>query len=149
VPALTGLGAPYWIPDARGTVFGLTRGTKRGHLARATLDALAFQVRDVFDAMSETGVKLTSLRVDGGASANNLLMQIQANLLQLPIERPAQVESTALGAAYLAGLGTGLWSTEDLEAISTVENRFEPKERLEAQYRRWQKAVSATIDFAG
>ena len=149
VPALTGLGAPYWIPDARGTVFGLTRGTKRGHLARATLDALAFQVRDVFDAMSETGVKLTSLRVDGGASANNLLMQIQADLLQIPIERPAQVESTALGAAYLAGLGTGLWSTEDLEAISTVENRFEPKERLEAQYRRWQKAVSATIDFAG
>ena len=113
------------------------------------MDALAFQVRDVFDAMSETGVKLTSLRVDGGASANNLLMQIQADLLQIPIERPAQVESTALGAAYLAGLGTGLWSTEDLEAISSVVNRFVPKERFEAQYRRWQMAVSATIDFAG
>ena len=148
VPALTGLGAPYWIPDARGTVFGLTRGTKRGHLARATLDALAFQVRDVFDAMSQTGVRLTSLRVDGGASANNLLMQIQSDLLQLPIERPYQVESTALGAAYLAGLGVGLWSMEDLEGISKVETRFTPNKELEAEYQRWKKAVAATIEFA-
>ena len=148
VPALTGLGAPYWIPDARGTVFGLTRGTKRGHLARATLDALAFQVRDVFDAMSQTGVRLTSLRVDGGASANNLLMQIQSDLLQLPIERPYQVESTALGAAYLAGLGSGLWSMEDLEGISKVETRFTPNKELEAEYQRWKKAVAATIEFA-
>ncbi|NDD25585.1 MAG: glycerol kinase GlpK [Actinobacteria bacterium] len=148
VPALTGLGAPYWIPDARGTVFGLTRGTKRGHLARATLEALAFQVRDVFDAMSQTGVRLTSLRVDGGASANNLLMQIQSDLLQLPIERPYQVESTALGAAYLAGLGVGLWSMEDLEGISKVETRFTPNKELEAEYQRWKKAVAATIEFA-
>ena len=148
VPALTGLGAPYWIPDARGTVFGLTRGTKRGHLARATLDALAFQVRDVFDAMSQTGVRLTSLRVDGGASANNLLMQIQSDLLQLPIERPYQVESTALGAAYLAGLGVGLWTMEDLEGISKVETRFTPNKELEAEYQRWKKAVAATIEFA-
>ncbi len=148
VPALTGLGAPYWIPDARGTVFGLTRGTKRGHLARATLEALAFQVRDVFDAMASTGVKLTGLRVDGGATANNLLMQIQANLLQLPIERPAQIESTALGAAYLAGLGTGMWSMEDLAVISSVDTQFRPVESMEDDYLRWKKAVSATIDFA-
>lgn len=148
VPALTGLGAPYWIPDARGTVFGLTRGTKRGHLARATLEALAFQVRDVFDAMSQTGVRLTSLRVDGGASANNLLMQIQSDLLQLPIERPHQVELTALGAAYLAGLGVGLWSMEDLEGISKVETRFTPNEELEVEYQRWKKAVAATIEFS-
>jgi glycerol kinase len=148
VPALTGLGAPYWIPDARGTVFGLTRGTKRGHLARATLDALGFQVRDVFDAMSQTGVRLTSLRVDGGASANNLLMQIQSDLLQLPIERPHQVESTALGAAYLAGLGVGFWSMADLEGISKVETRFTPNKEMEAEYQRWKKAVAATIEFA-
>jgi len=148
VPALTGLGAPYWIPDARGTVFGLTRGTKRGHLARATLEALAFQVRDVFDAMSSTGVKLTGLRVDGGATANNLLMQIQANLLQLPIERPAQIESTALGAAYLAGLGIGMWSMEDLAVISSVDTKFRPVESMEDDYLRWKKAVSATIDFS-
>lgn len=148
VPALTGLGAPYWIPDARGTVFGLTRGTKRGHLARATLDALAFQVRDVFDAMSETGVKLTSLRVDGGASANNLLMQIQSDLLQIPIQRPEQVESSAIGAAYLAGLGTGTWTLSDLEKISTVETEFLPEKALDKEYQRWKRAVSATIDFA-
>lgn len=147
VPALTGLGAPYWIPAARGTVFGLTRGTKRAHLARATLDALAFQVRDVFDAMAETGVKLSSLRVDGGASANNLLMQIQANLLQLPIERPDQVESTALGAAYLAGVGTGFWSMADLQAIASAERVFQPEQELENEYLIWKKAVAATIEF--
>lgn len=148
VPALTGLGAPYWIPDARGSVFGLTRGTKRGHLARATLDALAFQVRDVFDAMTETGVKLTSLRVDGGASANNLLMQIQADLLQISIERAAQLESTAIGAAYLAGLGTGAWSISDIQELSVIDSRFEPALVLDESYNRWKKAVAATIEFA-
>lgn len=148
VPALTGLGAPYWIPDARGTVFGLTRGTKRGHLARATLDALAFQVRDVFDAMAETGVKLTSLRVDGGASANNLLMQIQADLLQISIERAAQLESTAIGAAYLAGLGTGAWSISDIKELSVIDGCFEPALVLDESYKRWKKAVAATIEFA-
>ena len=149
VPALTGLGAPYWIPDARGTVFGLTRGTKRGHLARATLDALAFQVRDVFDAMAETGVRLAGLRVDGGASANNLLMQIQSDLLQIPIERPKQVESTALGAAYLAGLGIGLWTMNDLLGLNPVDAKFEPQSQMDSQYKIWKKAVAATIDFAG
>ncbi|MFM8927667.1 MAG: FGGY family carbohydrate kinase, partial [Rhodoluna sp.] len=149
VPALTGLGAPYWIPDARGTVFGLTRGTKRGHLARATLDALAFQVRDVFDGMGKTGIKLVDLRVDGGASANDLLMQIQSDLLQIPIERPKQLESTALGAAYLAGLGTGVWTIDDLGKLNEIETTFSPGVALEDEYLRWKRAVSATIEFAG
>jgi glycerol kinase len=148
VPALTGLGAPYWIPDARGSVYGLTRGTERGHLARATLEAMTFQVRDVFDSMSQTGVSLASLRVDGGASANNLLMQIQADLLQIPIQRPTQLESTALGAAYLAGLGIGNWTLEDLRTLNPIETQFTPADELEKQYQRWQKAVQATITFA-
>ena len=145
VPALTGLGAPYWQPDARGTVFGLTRGTQRGHLARATLEALAFQVRDVFDAMN---AELSTLRVDGGASANDLLMQIQADLLQTRIERPKQLESTALGAAYLAGLGIGLWNMEDLKNLNPVESQFTPKSNLDSEYQRWKRAVQATIAFA-
>jgi glycerol kinase len=145
VPALTGLGAPYWQPDARGTVFGLTRGTERGHLARATLEALAFQVKDVFDAMN---TELSTLRVDGGASANNLLMQIQSDLLQTKIERPINLESTALGAAYLAGLGIGLWSMADLRKLNPVESQFTPKSNLDIEYLRWKKAVEATIAFA-
>jgi glycerol kinase len=145
VPALTGLGAPYWLPDARGTVFGLTRGTTRGHLARATLEALAFQVRDVFDAMN---TKLSTLRVDGGASANDLLMQIQADLLQTPIHRPKQLESTGLGAAYLAGLGIGLWSMDQLRTLNPVDRGFLPEQEFYAEYSRWQKAVLATIQFA-
>jgi len=145
VPALTGLGAPYWLPDARGTVFGLTRGTTRGHLARATLEALAFQVRDVFDAMI---TKLSTLRVDGGASANDLLMQIQADLLQTPIHRPKQLESTGLGAAYLAGLGIGLWSMDQLRTLNPVDAEFSPKANLTSEYLRWKSAVSATIAFA-
>jgi len=145
VPALTGLGAPYWQPDARGTVFGLTRGTERGHLARATLEALAFQVKDVFDAMN---TELSTLRVDGGASANNLLMQIQSDLLQTKIERPINLESTALGAAYLAGLGIGLWGLADLRKLNPVESQFTPKSNLDSEYLRWKKAVEATIAFA-
>ncbi len=148
VPALTGLGAPYWIPDARGSVYGLTRGTERGHLARATLEAMAFQVRDVFDAMSQTGIKLSSLRVDGGASANNLLMQIQSDLLHIPIQRPMQLESTALGAAYLAGVGIGKWTLSDLKALNPVESEFQPRSNYESKYLLWQKAVKATISFA-
>lgn len=149
VPALTGLGAPYWIPDARGSVFGLTRGTERGHLARATLEALAFQVKDVFDAMATTGVKLHSLRVDGGASANNLLMQLQADQLQVSIERPANLDSTALGAAYLAGLGIGYWKDlETLRNLNPVETSFTPVETSPEPYKRWKQAVQATITFS-
>ena len=149
VPALTGLGAPYWIPDARGSVFGLTRGTQRGHLARATLEALAFQVKDVFDAMATTGVKLNSLRVDGGASANDLLIQIQADQLQVPIERPSNLDSTALGAAYLAGLGIGYWKDlETLRGLNPVEASFTPENTSPEPYKRWKQAVQATIAFA-
>jgi len=149
VPALTGLGAPYWIPDARGSVFGLTRGTQRGHLARATLEALAFQVKDVFDAMATTGVKLNSLRVDGGASANDLLIQIQADQLQVPIERPSNLDSTALGAAYLAGLGIGYWKDlQTLRGLNPVERSFTPEHTSPEPYKRWKQAVQATIAFA-
>jgi glycerol kinase len=149
VPALTGLGAPYWIPDARGSVFGLTRGTQRGNLARATLEALAFQVKDVFDAMATTGVKLNSLRVDGGASANDLLIQIQADQLQVPIERPSNLDSTALGAAYLAGLGIGYWKDlQTLRGLNPVETSFTPENTSPEPYKRWKQAVQATIAFA-
>ena len=149
VPALTGLGAPYWIPDARGSVFGLTRGTQRGHLARATLEALAFQVKDVFDAMATTGIQLNSLRVDGGASANNLLMQLQADQLQVSIQRPANLDSTALGAAYLAGLGIGYWKDlERLRNLNPVETSFTPVETSPEPYKRWKQAVQATITFS-
>ena len=113
VPALTGLGAPDWDPDARGAIFGITRGTTRAHLVRATLEAIAFEVRDVADVMTRgrPGSTAGALRADGGASANDLLMQLQADQLQVPVERPVVGETTALGAAFLAGLATGTWSS--------------------------------------
>jgi glycerol kinase len=149
VPALTGLGAPYWQPNATGTILGLTRGTTRAHIARATLEAIAFQVKDIFDEMGKTGIKLAKLRVDGGASANNLLMQFQANQLQVPIARPVNLDSTALGAAYLAGLGVGLWDTlEDLENLNPIEAAFSPEDMNPEDYASWKRAVQATIDFA-
>ena len=126
VPALTGLGAPYWDPNARGTIVGLTRGTTKAHIALAALEAICFQVRDVADAMeSDSGTPLTELRVDGGASNNDLLLQLQADLLGVPVVRPEQVETTALGAAYLAGLGASIWSSleqigEDLARRATI-----------------------------
>ena len=131
VPALTGLGAPDWDPDARGAVFGITRGTTRAHLVRATLEAIAFEVRDVTDVMTEaTGQHGRALRADGGASANDLLMQVQADQLQLPVERPVVGETTALGAAFLAGLATGTWSSrEELAATWRLDRRFEPGPR--------------------
>lgn len=148
VPALTGLGAPYWKPDARGALLGLTRGTSKAHIARATLEALAFQVRDIFEAMASTGIKLSHLRVDGGASANNLLLQIQADQLDVRIERPVNIDSTALGAAYLAGLGVGIWkSLEELKELNPIEGSFTKQNDLEAGYSAWKRAVQATIAF--
>jgi glycerol kinase len=145
VPALTGLGAPHWDPTARGTVLGITRGTTRAHLARATLDAIAFEVRDVVDAMtSEAGVSLPSLQVDGGASANDLLCRLQADQLAVPVQRPEVLETTALGAAFLAGLGTGVWSsTDELAATWRLERRFEPTPgvRDDGTHARWLRAV--------
>jgi len=145
VPALTGLGAPHWDPTARGTVLGITRGTTRGHLARATLDAIAFEVRDVVDAMTtEAGVSLPSLQVDGGASANDLLCQLQADQLGVPVQRPQVLETTALGAAFLAGLGSGTWSsTDELAESWQLDARFQPAPgvRDDGSHARWLRAV--------
>lgn len=144
VPAFVGLGAPYWDPHARGAIFGLTRGTNASHLVRATLESLAYQTRDVLHAMEKDArLELTELRVDGGASANNLLMQFQADILGKPVERPENLETTALGAAYLAGLGVGLWTMAELEKNQELFT-FSPKmneEQREKLYRGWLKAV--------
>jgi glycerol kinase len=146
VPAFVGLGAPHWDPHASGTLIGLGRGTKPGHIARAALEAIAFQVADVLDAVeSETGTPLGALRVDGGAAVNDLLMQFQADVLGVPVVRPQVTETTALGAAYLAGLATGFWaSPEELRAKRHGDERFAP--RMEARERKerralWEKAV--------
>ena len=148
VPALTGLGAPDWDPRARGLIVGITRGTTRAHIVRATLEAIAFEVRDVIDTMPE----LKSLAVDGGASANNLLCQIQADQLGVPVERPQIVETTALGAAFVAGLGTGVWqSTEDLQETWALDRRFEPvpdREIPDAAHVRWRSAVERSKGWA-
>jgi glycerol kinase len=146
VPAFVGLGAPYWDPQARGAVLGLTRGVTRAHLVRATLEALAFQTRDVMDAMAaDAGASLRALRVDGGAAANDFLMQFQADLLGVPVERPALIETTAMGAAQLAGLAAGFWrSPAELAATRRADRAFRPRmraDRREELYRGWQAAV--------
>jgi glycerol kinase len=148
VPAFVGLGAPYWKPEVRGALFGLTRGTSRAHLARAALESIAFQTRDVVEAMArDAGRRIRALRVDGGAAANDLLMQIQADLLGVPVERPRVIETTALGAALLAGLGAGVWSSHrELDQARQVERVFRPqrsKKWRDAEYARWLKAVRA------
>jgi glycerol kinase len=152
VPALTGLGAPHWDPDARGTVLGVTRGTTRAHLARATLDAIAFEVRDVVDAMTdEGGLEVPQLQVDGGASANNLLCQLQSDQLGVPVQRPEVLETTALGAAFLAGLGTGVWSSqEELAETWRLDRRFEPTAgvRDDGTHARWLRAVDRSKGWA-
>jgi glycerol kinase len=150
VPALTGLGAPYWDPDARGAVFGITRGTSRAHLVRATLEAITFEVRDVYEAMTaDRGDGLTALRVDGGGSANDLLMQLQADQLQVAVERAGVGETTALGAAFLAGLGTGVWSSlAEIAARWRLDRRFAPGPRDEAGHARWLRAVDRSRGWA-
>ncbi|GGD18483.1 glycerol kinase GlpK [Nocardioides daphniae] len=148
VPALTGLGAPHWDPHARGLVIGITRGTTRAHVVRATLEAIAYEVRDVLETMPD----LASIKVDGGAAANSLLCQVQADQVGLPVERPRIVETTALGAAFLAGLGTGVWaSTDDLKATWQLDARFEPaaeRDEADAKYARWQDAVERSEGWA-
>ncbi len=150
VPALAGLGAPDWDPAARGAIVGITRGTTGGHLARATLDAIAFQVRDVVDLMcAETSLSLPSLAVDGGAAASDLLCQLQADQLGVPVERPAVIETTALGAAFLAGLGAGLWaSRDDLRNTRVVERTFTPGPRDAGAHRLWRAAVERSKGWA-
>ena len=149
VPALTGLGAPHWDPHARGLLIGLTRGTTRAHIVRATLEAIAFEVRDVLETMPD----LAALRVDGGAAANDLLCQIQADQVGVPVERPRIVETTALGAAFLAGLGTGVWSsTDELRDTWALDRRFEPsteRATADAAHARWLDAVSRSKGWAG
>ncbi len=153
VPAFTGLGAPYWDPHARGTIAGLTRGTTTAHIARAALESIAFQVADILDAIHEdTDIPLRELRVDGGAAANNLLLQFQADLLGVPVVRPVVTETTALGAAYLAGLAVGFWkSTGELASQWQVDRQFEPqmsRDRAEALIDRWGEAVDLALDWA-
>ena len=151
VPAFVGLGAPYWDMYARGAIFGLTRGTSKSHLIRATLESLAFQTRDVLEAMEiDAGQKLLLLRVDGGACANNLLMQFQADILGVPVQRPRIFETTALGAAYLAGLATGFWNMPDISKQWQLDQEFipdMPETEKEKRYKGWKKAVTRTMDW--
>jgi glycerol kinase len=146
VPAFVGLGAPYWDPYARGTIVGLTRGSTVGHIARATLESMCYQTRDVLEAMTaDSKVDLKTLRVDGGAVVNNLLMQFQADVLGVPVQRPKVAETTALGAAYLAGLAVGFWSSqEEVAEHWAIDRTFEPKmgaDQREKYYADWKRAV--------
>ena len=150
IPAFAGLGAPYWRSDVRGALLGLTRGTTRAHVARAALESLAFQSRDLVEAMAQdAGTRVKALQVDGGAVANDLLMQWQADLLGVPVRRPRVIESTALGAGLLAGLATGFWkSHRELDAARKVEREFQPrpdKAWREAEYARWKRAVATLL----
>ena len=147
VPAFVGLGAPHWDPHARGAIVGLTRGSSAGHIARAALESIVYQVADLMDAVqTDTGTPLVELRVDGGASANDALMQFQADVLGVPVVRPSMTETTALGAAYLAGLGSGLWKqTRTITELQREERRFEPhmaRALVNALRERWNEAIS-------
>jgi glycerol kinase len=152
VPAFSGLFAPYWRPDARGVVVGLTRFANKGHLARAALEASAYQTKDVLDAMiADSGAGLSELRVDGGMTANSLLMQFQADILGVEVVRPRIAETTALGAAYAAGLAVGLWgSTEEVAALWAEDARWSPQmavEDRERLYGRWKQAVERSLGW--
>jgi len=153
VPAFAGLGAPHWDPYARGAIFGLTRGATGGHLARAALESIAFQSVEVLRAMeADAGLHLSELRVDGGATANAMLMQFQADLLGVAVVRPKVTETTALGAAYLAGLAVGFWQdSAEVEANWQVDRRFEPamsRDQAAALTAGWDKAVARTKAWA-
>ncbi|MFR0550884.1 glycerol kinase GlpK [Limosilactobacillus reuteri subsp. suis] len=148
VPAFTGLGAPYWDQEVRGAMFGLTRGTERGHIIRATLEAIAYQTKDVVDTMvKDTQLPLTALTVNGGASRNNFMMQFQADILQTPIKRAAMEETTALGAAFLAGLAVDFWEDQDeLRKLSRIGDQFNPQmdpQEATDLYQGWQRAIAA------
>ncbi|MEK3889259.1 glycerol kinase GlpK [Bacillus sp. FSL K6-3431] len=152
VPAFVGLGAPYWDSDVRGAVFGLTRGTSKEQFIRATIESLAFQTKDVLDAMeADSGISLKTLRVDGGAVKNDFLMQFQSDILDVPVERPVINETTALGAAYLAGLATGFWKDRsEIAKHWDIDQSFSPDmeaEQREKLYRGWEKAVKAAMVF--
>jgi glycerol kinase len=148
VPAFSGLGAPYWDMDARGAIYGITRGTTTKHLIKATLESIAYQSMDLINAMQEDSkIKLRSLKVDGGASANNYLMQFQADILNKTVEKADIIESTALGAAYLAGLGAGLWNKEDILSHRKIDKVFQPEmeqEKRNTLIKKWHKAIERT-----
>jgi glycerol kinase len=152
VPAFTGLGAPYWDPYARGMIDGVERGTTAAHLARATLEAIAFQTRDLVETMRAAGTPVDALRADGGATANAFLMQLQADVLGIPVDVAAVRETTALGAAFLAGLGAGVWKdADDLRARRGASARFEPRmsaDERDALYAGWKRAVEHARDWA-
>lgn len=152
VPAFVGLGAPYWDPYARGTIVGLTRGSTMGHIARATLESMCYQTRDVLESMTaDSGITLKSLRVDGGAVVNDLLMQFQSDILGVTVQRPKIAETTALGAAYLAGLGVGFWRDQaELAQHWAVDKTFEPQMSVavrETLYAQWKKAVGRSLHW--
>ncbi|MNJ48540.1 Glycerol kinase [compost metagenome] len=152
VPAFVGLGSPYWDSEVRGAVFGLTRGTSKEHFVRATLESLAYQTKDILVAMEmDSGNKVNTMRVDGGAVSNTFLMSFQSDILDVPVERPAVRETTALGAAYLAGLAVGYWQDKDeIRRIWSLDRRFEPAMSVsdrEALYEGWKKAVHAAMAF--
>ncbi|MEM9951610.1 MAG: glycerol kinase GlpK [Chloroflexota bacterium] len=153
VPAFVGLGAPYWDQYARGTIVGLTRGAGRAHVVRATLESIAYQTRDVLEAMkADSGLELPALRVDGGAVTNDFLMQFQSDILGVPVQRPAVTETTALGAAYLAGLAVGYWESQDeIQQQWRVDSTFEPSmsdDQRESLYAGWKKAVERSRDWS-
>lgn len=152
VPAFVGLAAPYWDPYARGAIVGLTRGANRNHIIRAALEAICYQIQDVIGLMEQdSGIRAAEIRADGGAATNNFLMQLQADLLDIPVVRPTHVESTARGAAFLAGLATGVWKgRSELTSAYEVERRFEPDmpaERRKRMYDGWLKAVDRARDW--
>lgn len=153
VPAFTGLGAPFWDPYARGTIVGLTRGVNRNHLVRATLESMAYQSLDVLEAMQEdAGLSLSALRVDGGATENNFLMQFQADMIRTPVIRPKSIETTAKGAAFLAGLAVGFWKDLDaLRALQADAKQYLPsmaEEIREKKQRGWHRAVRLAMNWA-
>jgi len=149
VPAFVGLGAPHWEPEARGAILGLTRGSTRAHLVRAALEAMAFSTKEVLDAMTaDARLTLGDLRVDGGAAANDWLMQFQADVLGVPIRRPDVVETTALGAAGLAGLATGVWKSSEEFVAARRYAEFHPGEMPEERWREWRRAVRAALAWA-
>jgi glycerol kinase len=153
VPAFVGLGAPYWDPRARGIIVGLTRNSSIAHVARAAVDAMAYQTRDVLAVMQEeAGLPLTTLKVDGGAAANAMLLQFQADLLGVPVRRPVVGETTALGAAYLAGLAVGYWDgLDDVRRNWALDREFapqRPRAEVDDLYAGWKKAVSRSLGWA-
>ena len=152
VPAFTGLGAPYWNQYARGTIVGITRGVNKYHIIRATLESIAYETSDVLSAMEkDSGVKLSELKVDGGASANNFLMQTQADIINATVVRPSCLESTAMGAAFLAGLAVGYWnSVDELRTVISIDRVYKPEideEERQSRLDGWKKAVSRSFDW--